>query len=204
MVTDGPAFEWNVNPSTRPVVAGRDGRDAQGPPQDRLAFANPAASRRENTGDPLRGSARGGRVRRRGPAGRRQRPLHGPHRLGRPEHRLGRLRLRRGGQRRRAVGGVRRHDRGRGDVRPAGGHVHGGDRQLRPGRRRRRTTTGATAAWTFQSPRPRTETGIKEAWTFTCERPGRPERHADQVIVDRGGRADVGDACAVTAAARKR
>ena len=28
MVTGGPAFEWNVNPSTRPVVAGRDGRDA--------------------------------------------------------------------------------------------------------------------------------------------------------------------------------
>ena len=28
MTTAAPTFEWNVNPSTRPVVAGRDGRDA--------------------------------------------------------------------------------------------------------------------------------------------------------------------------------
>ena len=56
MVTDGTAFEWNVNPSTRPVVAGRDGRDAQADPQDPIALANPAGQPGENTGDPLAGA----------------------------------------------------------------------------------------------------------------------------------------------------
>ena len=49
---------------------------------------------------------------------------------------------------------------------------------------------------TFQSPIPRVETGIKEAWTLTCEPPDGPSGSPIEVIVDRGGRADVGDACA--------
>ena len=49
---------------------------------------------------------------------------------------------------------------------------------------------------TFQSPLPRTETGIKEAWTLTCERPDGTFGSPIEVFVDRGGRADVGDACA--------
>ena len=49
MVTDGPAFEWNVNPSTRPVVAGRDGRDAPGPPQDPIALRQPGRPARPRT-----------------------------------------------------------------------------------------------------------------------------------------------------------
>ena len=55
----------------------------------------------------------------------------------------------------------------------------------------------------FESPRPRTENPVKEAWTFTCRRPDGQNGTPQQVIVDRGGRADIGDACAVTAAARK-
>ncbi len=56
MVTDGPNFEWNVNPSTRPVTAGRDGRDALGRPQAGYDVANPAGQPAENTGDPLSGA----------------------------------------------------------------------------------------------------------------------------------------------------
>ena len=56
MKTDGPSFEWNVNPSTRPVVAGRDGRPATGPPQADITFANPAGQPAENTGDPRAGA----------------------------------------------------------------------------------------------------------------------------------------------------
>ena len=56
MKTDGSSFEWNVNPSTRPVVAGRDGRPATGPPQADLTFANPAGQPAENTGDQLAGA----------------------------------------------------------------------------------------------------------------------------------------------------
>ncbi|MDQ5832896.1 MAG: peptidase M14, partial [Actinomycetota bacterium] len=41
--------------STRPVVAGRFGRDATGPPQAAIALANPAGQPAENTGGPLTG-----------------------------------------------------------------------------------------------------------------------------------------------------
>ena len=37
----GGAFEWDVNPSTRPLVAGRYGRDPQAPPQDDVELTNP-------------------------------------------------------------------------------------------------------------------------------------------------------------------
>ena len=56
----------------------------------------------------------------------------------------------------------------------------------------------------FESPRPRVENPDKEAWTLTCEPPGGPSGTPIEVIVDRGGRADVGDACASDRAPRKR
>jgi hypothetical protein len=37
----GGAFEWDVNPSTRPLVAGRYGREPQAPPQDDVELTNP-------------------------------------------------------------------------------------------------------------------------------------------------------------------
>jgi len=38
----GGRFAWSVNPSTRPYVAGRYGRDPQGPAQANIAVTNPA------------------------------------------------------------------------------------------------------------------------------------------------------------------
>ena len=45
----GGSFAWDVNPSTRPIVAGRHGRDATGPPQDPIALPNPPGIPAENT-----------------------------------------------------------------------------------------------------------------------------------------------------------
>jgi Zinc carboxypeptidase len=55
MKTSGPRFEWAINPSTRPAVAGRHGRDPVAPPQAPIALDNPAGIPAENTGDPLTG-----------------------------------------------------------------------------------------------------------------------------------------------------
>ncbi len=44
----GGKFAWNVNPSTRPVVAGRDGRDPVAPKQADITFANPPGQPAEN------------------------------------------------------------------------------------------------------------------------------------------------------------
>jgi hypothetical protein len=49
---------------------------------------------------------------------------------------------------------------------------------------------------TFRSPAPRVETGTKESWTLTClDARGRVQA-TRQVVVDRGKRARVGNACA--------
>ena len=49
MVTAGATFEWHVNPSTRPVVAGRSGRAAVGPAQANVSmFNDPAVVPDEN------------------------------------------------------------------------------------------------------------------------------------------------------------
>ena len=45
-----------MNASTRPVVAGRDGRNPTGPPQASIPLANPAGQPAENTGDYAAGS----------------------------------------------------------------------------------------------------------------------------------------------------
>ena len=130
----GGSFSWNVNPSTRPVVAGRHGRDADRPAAGSDHAAEPARracrehdlpARRPHGGDPVH---REGTGRRRG-----QRLDDCPHRVGEPGHRLGRLRDRPERRDRDAVGLVRRHHRGRCALRPAAGAVQGGRGQLRPG-----------------------------------------------------------------------
>ncbi len=46
--SEGGRFDWHMNPSTRPIVAGRYGRDPSGPPQSDIALANPAGEPAEN------------------------------------------------------------------------------------------------------------------------------------------------------------
>jgi Zinc carboxypeptidase len=47
--SNGKRFDWHVNPSTRPYVAGRWGRDPIAAPQGPIALANPAGIPAENT-----------------------------------------------------------------------------------------------------------------------------------------------------------
>lgn len=58
---------------------------------------------------------------------------------------------------------------------------------------------GDVSDWTgevvYRSPDPAIVTGVKEAWTLTCSTSGGRELSARQVVVDRGQRVDVGNAC---------
>jgi hypothetical protein len=51
--TTGGRFSWAVNPSTRPYVAGRYGRDPQAPAQQSIVLANPAGVPAANTRYPV-------------------------------------------------------------------------------------------------------------------------------------------------------
>ena len=203
MVTDGPTFEWNVNPSTRPVVAGRDGRDPMGPAQADIAFANPDGEPAENTGD----------------------PRSGPHEEvsftvgGMPEVDNGRFTVHIDWTDPDTDWDVYIYDEaGNVVAQSASFGDNTEDAALYdppPG-----TYTAVIVNYDqvdgqpyddwgngrvdFESPRPRVETGVKEAWTLTCKRPDGKSGASQEVVVDRGGRANVGDACATTAAAGKR
>jgi len=55
-VSTGGRFRIDTNPSTRPYVAGRLGRDPLAPPQAAITLANPAGVPAENQGNPLTGA----------------------------------------------------------------------------------------------------------------------------------------------------
>ncbi|GLZ38790.1 M14 family zinc carboxypeptidase [Actinokineospora sp. NBRC 105648] len=52
LASTGGRFSWSVNPSTRPYVAGRYGRDPKGPAQEAVTLPNPAGVPAENTNFP--------------------------------------------------------------------------------------------------------------------------------------------------------
>lgn len=195
MVTDGTAFEWNVNPSTRPVVAGRDGRGQQGPPQDPIALANPPGEPAENTGDPLAGAHEevdfvvGGlptvdngrftvHIDWTNPANDWDLYIYD------------------------AAGAIVAQSAAFGDATedavlvdpPAGTYtaviVNYDQVAGTP------FDDWANGNVAFQSPSPRVENPVKEAWTLICERPDGTSGSPIPVIVDRGQRAEIGDACA--------
>ena len=204
MKTDGPTFEWNVNPSTRPVVAGRDGRDAQAPPQADFTFANPAGQPAEYTGADPRG---------------------GPHEEvsfdveGLPQSDNGRMAVHIDWTNPATDWDVYVYDASGNIVAQSAAFGDTTEDAVMidppPGRYTAvivnydQVDGAAFDDWgggrvDFEGPRPRTENPEKEAWTFTCRRPDGQTGTPQQVVVDRGGRANLGDACAVTAAARKR
>ncbi|WP_332642528.1 hypothetical protein, partial [Aeromicrobium sp.] len=194
MVTDGPSFEWNVNPSTRPIVAGRDGRDAEGPPQDAITLTNPDGQPSENTGDPLAGA-------------------HEEIEFvvdGVPTADNGSFTVHIDWADLNtdwdvyiydAEGNVVAQSASFGDNTedavmfdpPAGTYTavivnyDQVDGQA--------YDDWGNGSVTFQSPIPRNETGITEAWTFTCDPPDGPPGSPIEVTVDRGESANVEDAC---------
>ncbi len=203
MTTDAPTFEWNVNPSTRPVVAGRDGRDAQAPPQAGFPFANPAGQPAENTGDPLSGPHE----------------EYSFHVDGLPESDNGRMTVHIDWGNPETdwdlyiyddAGNVVAQSAAFGDTTEDAVMIDPPEGDYTAVLVNYDQVDGAAyddwgnGSVAFASPRPRTENPEKEAWTFTCVRPDGQSGTPQQVVVDRGGRANLGDACAVTAAARKR
>jgi hypothetical protein len=191
---DGGPFSWAVNPSTRPYVAGRYGRDAQGPKQGDIALANPAGTPAEYTDID---------------------PLAGPHEevpftvKGLPEFDNARLTVHiewtspdtdwdlyvynAAGQivASSATGGTNQENAFLLDP-PAGEYraVIVNFAQI-PGQAFDDWTNGKAS---FLSPLPITY-GIKETWTLTCEKPNGAIVAVRSIIVDRGASYDVGNLC---------
>lgn len=196
MVTNGATFEWDVNPSTRPVVAGRDGRAQNGATQASIPMLNPPGIVAENVDYPPGGPVETIPFTVQGPAqgfdnGRLTVHIDWPN----GENDWDVYVYDAGGAlvASSASFGDNTEDAILSDP-PAGNYtavIVNYDQVL-----------DDPAQWDdwagevrFQAPRPRTETGIKEAWKLTCTPPGGRERNPVDVVVDRGGRVDVGNAC---------
>jgi murein tripeptide amidase MpaA len=191
--TAGGAFTWHVNPSTRPVVAGRHGRDPTGPPQETITFDNPAGIPAENVNYPS------------GPYESIPFTVNGP-----PDVDNGRftVHIEWGNPQTDwdiyvvdSDGTVVAQSASFGDTTedatlfdpPPGEytvHVVNFDQVQSP------PDDWTNGNVTFQSPTPRNETGVKESWTLTCVGSDGKVKATRQVIVDRGQRAQVGNACA--------
>jgi hypothetical protein len=195
LTTTGPTFTWHVNPSTRPLVAGRHGRDPAGPPQARIALANPPGVPPENRAAPPRGPSETIPFTVRGPADGVDNGRMNVHvEWGSPDtdwdlYVTG------------PDGEVVAQSGSFGDTTedaflldpPPGryeAHVVNYDQVMNS------PDDWFAGEVTFRSPARRVETGTKESWTLTCLDARGTVRATRQVMVDRGRRARVGDACA--------
>jgi zinc carboxypeptidase len=191
----GGSFSWNVNPSTRPVVAGRHGRDPTGPPQDPISLPNPPGIPPENTVYPPDGPVEQIPFTVKGPADGVDNGRMNVHiEWSSPDtdwdvYVIG------------PSGDIVTQSASFGDTTE--------DAQLfdpPPGQYKAVVVDydqvmNTPDDWsggnvTFRSPTPRIETGVKEAWTLTCTDSRGRAQGSRQVIVDRGGVAHVGNACA--------
>ena len=187
----GGKFSWAVNPSTRPIVAGRYGRDPLAPAQRSAPLANPAGIPAINTGDPVSGANE-----------------IVPFTIGGlPQFDNGTATvsmtwgstatdwdlyiLNEAGD---VVGQSAQGDTNREDallVDPPAGNYRAVFVNYDGGG----TDDWTSAGVTFANPLPETRTGIKEAWNLTCTKPGGQVRSTRAVVVDRGQTLDLGNAC---------
>ena len=190
----GGAFSWDVNPSTRPVVAGRHGRDATGPPQGELKFDNPGGIPAENVGDPLKGPHEEIPFTVQGPDDGVDNGWMTVHiEWSNPNTDWDLYVIN-------AAGEIVTQSAAFGDTTedatlfepPPGDYraiVVNYDQVQDP------PDDWSNGNVTFRSPDPQEETGTKEAWTLTClDSDGRLQA-SRQVVVDRGESAKVGNAC---------
>jgi hypothetical protein len=193
MVTerDG-AFSWAVNPSTRPYVAGRYGREPLGPVPPPVSLVNPPGVPAENTDGPLDG-----------PVEEATFTVPGP-----PEADAGQLFVDVAWANPATDWDVYVYDAGGAQVASAATGGRNAERVTiglpEPGEYTVRfqnydQVDGApvddwTATVTFGPPMPAVP-GTTEAWTLTCTRPDGAATAPVQVEVARGERADAGDVC---------
>ena len=191
----GPTFAWHVNPSTRPLVAGRHGRDAAAPPQEPIALANPPGVPAENTVYPPGGPVEEIPFTVKGPAEGVDNGRMTVHiEWGSPDTDWDIYVIGPGGQivAQSASFGDTTEDASLFDPPPGQYKVHvvNYDQVMNT------PDDWFAGEVTFRSPTPRIETGTKESWTLTClDSRGRVQA-TRQVTVDRGARARVGNACA--------
>jgi hypothetical protein len=194
MKTTGPTFAWHVNPSTRPVVAGRDGRDPTGPPQPGLTFANPAGIPAENVNYPPDPPFEAIPFTVKGPADGVDNGRMTVHiEWSNPETDWDIYVLGPNGQivAQSASFGDTTEDASLFDPPPGNYTVHVINYDQ---------VSNTPDDWTggrvsFSSPNPKVVTGTKESWTLTCLDTNGRVKATRQVTVDRGQRAQVGNAC---------
>jgi hypothetical protein len=190
LAVKGGRFEWAVNPSTRPVVAGRYGREPLAPPQQTITLPNPAGVPVVNKGAIATANEK-------------------------VDFEIGALPQYDNGT---AVVSMKWakiatdwdlyvfNSVGQLVGQSAQGSTNREDALLIDPPAGKYTAVvvnyagGATDDWdsgavTFANPLPELRTGIKEAWQLTCRKPTGEVQSVRDVIVDRGQTADLGNAC---------
>jgi hypothetical protein len=186
----GGKFSWAVNPSTRPVVAGRYGRDPLAPEQPTMALANPPGVPAENIGYPLAVAEKVTFE-----VGALPQYDNGTATVsmawGKTSTDWDLYVVNSAGQvvGQSAQGGTDREDALLIDPAPGTYTAYFVNYE-----------GGATDDWTsasvaFANPLPELRTGIKEAWQLTCSKPGGDVQSTRAVIVERGQTLDLGNAC---------
>ncbi|UJB47114.1 peptidase M14 [Streptomyces sp. A1-5] len=199
LLAGGGGFTWSVNPSTRPYVAGRYGREPQAPVQPAVLLSHPPALPPVNTDYPTNPAA-----------DRVSFTVEGP-----PRADNGRMTVSVNWRSRKTEWDLYVLD-------PAGrtvGESVVGDTDSQqvvmfdppPGRYTavvvdfQQADPAAPDAWTgrvdFRSPLP-TVHGPTEAYTLTCEDPGGHRLGSTEVTVGRGQRVEVGEVCGAAAGRR--
>jgi hypothetical protein len=193
--TTGPTFAWHVNPSTRPLVAGRHGRDPTGPPQETIRLANPPGIPGENTAYPPEAPYEEIPFTVKGPADGVDNGRMTVHvEWSSPDTDWDLYVIGPNGQivSQSASFGDTTEDASLFDPPPGEYRVHvvNYDQVMRT------PDDWFDGNVAFRSPTPRIETGTKESWTLTCTDARGRVQGTRQVTVDRGQRAQVGNACA--------
>jgi hypothetical protein len=192
LASKGGKFEWAVNPSTRPVVAGRYGRPAFAPAQPSIVFQNPAGIPAENQDLDFDLAVESVDF-----------VIEGA-----PEFDNGTATVSMEWGSAATDWDLFVVNTATGDV-VAQSATFGLNREdalmVDPPAGTYRAyffnyEGGATDDWTsggvtFQNPLPELRTGIKEAWQLTCSKPGGDVQTRRSVIVDRGQTLDLGNAC---------
>jgi Zinc carboxypeptidase len=192
--TTGPTFTWHVNPSTRPLVAGRHGRDPVAPPQAGFSLANPPGVPAENTVYPPDPPFEEIPFTVKGPSDGVDNGRMIVHiEWGSPDTDWDIYVIGPNGQivAQSASFGDTTEDASLFDPPPGQYklHVVNYDQVMRTPD----DWTGGNVS--FRSPTPRVATGTKESWTLTCVDSRGRTQATREVIVDRGERARVGNAC---------
>jgi hypothetical protein len=190
----GGSFTWNVNPSTRPVVAGRHGRDPTGPPQDPIALPNPPGVPPENTIYPPLGPKEEIPFTVKGPADGVDNGWMTVHiEWSSPDtdwdvYVIG------------PSGEIVTQSASFGDTTEDAVLFDPPPGQYKAVVVNYDQVMNTPDDWfggkvTFRSPDPRIDTGVKEAWTLTCSDSRGRLQASRQVVVGRGAVAHVGNAC---------